>query len=169
MTPADGEPAELPPEVYAQRGLVGMTFDEFEVGEEHWSPGRTVTESDITLFSAVSSDWNPHHVDAQFASTTPLGERIAHGGLVVALCSGLVVRVRVFERTIVALLEWTWRFQRPVVIGTRLQARIRVVEKIETSNPQRGIVVFEVAAMNERDEEVAVGVWKVMTVREAGG
>jgi len=152
---------------YASRGLEGLTFDEFKVGDEFWSPGRTVTESDITMFSALSSDWNPHHVDAHFAATTALGQRIAHGGLVVAIAAGLVVRVRLFERTIVALLEWTWRFMRPVVIGTRLQARIRVVEKIETSNPERGIVVFEVAAINEEDEEAAVGVWKVLTLRQA--
>jgi acyl dehydratase len=154
-------------DAYASRGLVGLTFDEFNVGDEYWSPGRTVTESDITLFAAISSDWNPHHVDAQFASTTALGQRIAHGGLVVAIAAGLVVRVRVFERTIVALLEWTWKFMRPVVIGSRLQARIRVLEKIETSNPERGIVVFEVAAINEDDDEVAVGTWKVLTLRRA--
>jgi acyl dehydratase len=119
------------------------------------------------MFSAISADWNPHHVDAQFASTTALGQRIAHGALVVSICAGLVVRVRVFEKTIVALLEWTWKFSRPVVIGTRLQVRIRVVEKIETSNRERGIVVFEVTGINEDDEPVAVGTWKVLTLRDA--
>ena len=157
MTPVD-----------AQRGLVGRAFDEFSVGDEFWSPGRTVTEADIVAFSAFSADWNPHHVDQQFAETTALGQRIAQGALVVAICSGLVVRTRIFERTIIALLEWNWRFLHPTLIGSRLQARVRVVERIETSNPKRGIVVFEIAGINERDEEAVVGIWKVLMLREGG-
>jgi acyl dehydratase len=150
-----------------QRGLVGSTFDELSVGDEFWSPARTVTEGDITAFASLSGDWNPHHVDAEFAAASPLGVRLAHGGLVVTILSGLVVRLRIFEATIVALLEWTWKFQRPVLAGTRLQARVRIAEKKETSNPERGIIDYEVAGINEDDEVVVLGVWKVLMLRSA--
>ncbi len=160
MAPADTNEVAL-------RGLTGFTFDQFAVGDEHWSPGRTVTEADITQFSMFTGDWNPHHCDAEFARTPALGERLAHGGLVVAVCSGLVVRTRIFERTIVALLEWTWRFSKPTLIGTRLQARIRVTDLKETRDPGRGIVTFEVAAIDQSDEVVALGEWKILMLRDA--
>lgn len=150
----------------ARRGLVGLTFDELSVGDEHWSPGRTITETDITNFSAFSGDWNPHHSDAVFAESTALGERIAHGALVVAVCSGLVVRLRLFERTIIALLEWTYAFSKPVLVGTRLQVRVRVLDKKETRNPARGIATFEVAAIDQDDEQAARGEWKVLLLRD---
>lgn len=149
----------------AMRGIVGTTFDELTVGDEHWSPGRTVTETDIVNFCALSGDWNPHHSDAVFSGETALGERIAPAALVVAITTGLAVRLRVFEGTIVALLEWTYKFTSPVVIGTRLQVRFSVLQKRETSNPARGVVRWEVAAFNERDEQVAVGEWTMLMLR----
>jgi acyl dehydratase len=151
----------------AMRGVVGRTFDELNVGDEQWSPGRTVTETDIVNFCALSGDWNPHHSDALFSGSTATGERIAPGALVVAITTGLVVRLRVFEGTIVALLEWTYKFTRPVVIGTRLQVRLRVLSKRETKNPARGIVRWEVAAFNEHDEQAAVGEWTMLMLRSS--
>jgi acyl dehydratase len=151
----------------AMRGIVGTTFDELNVGDEHWSPGRTVTETDIVNFCALSGDWNPHHSDALFSGETALGERLAPAALVVAITTGLVVRLRVFEGTIVALLEWTYKFTKPVVIGTRLQVRLRVLSKRETSNPARGVVRWEVAAFNENDEQAAVGEWTMLMLRNS--
>lgn len=154
----------------ATRGLVGSTYDELELGEEFWSPGRTVTEADIVNYAALSGDWNPHHVDAEFAAASPLGIRLAHGGLVLTIATGLVVRLRIFESTIIALLEWNWKFQRPVLPGTRLQVRVRIAGKTETRNPERGIIDYEVAVIDEEDEIAALGVWKVLMLRgEPGG
>lgn len=151
----------------ATRGLVGQTFDDFTVGDEWWSPARTVTETDIVNFAAFSGDWNPHHVDATFADQTGMGSRIAHGTLVIAICSGLFIRLRIFEETIVALLELRYTFSRPTRIGTRLQVHVRVIDKRETSNPSRGIITFQVTGVNQDDEPVAVGEWKILMRRGA--
>lgn len=151
----------------ATRGLVGYTFDEFKVGDEHWSPARTITEADLVNFSAFSADWNPHHVDELFAQEAGMGERLAHGAMLVAVASGLFVRTRIFEKTIVALLEWNYKFTKPVLIGTRVQVRIRVKDLKETKNPERGIVTFEVAAFDEEDEQLALAEWKILMLRSS--
>jgi acyl dehydratase len=151
----------------ATRGLVGQTFEEFEVGQEYWTPGRTVTEADLVAYAAFSGDWNPHHVDATFAQSTKIGQRLAHGGLVLSVLTGLVVRLRVFESTIVALLEWRWRYSAPTLIGTRLQARVRVIDKRETRNPDHGVVTFDITAFDQDDKEIVASEWRILVLRRA--
>jgi acyl dehydratase len=154
----------MPTEDAALRGTTGLYFDEFEVGTEYWTPGRTITEADFLMHSMFSGDWNSHHVDHVFAQATAMGERIAHAALVQSVSTGLFVRIRVFENTIVALLEWTYRFKKPVLIGTRIQLRVRVAETKPTSNPERGIVTFDIAVVDEHDAEFATGQWKMLVL-----
>jgi acyl dehydratase len=156
------------PDHTALRGTTGLCFEEFELGSEYWTPGRTITEADFLMHSMFSGDWNSHHVDHVFAEATEMGERIAHAALVLSVSTGLFVRIRVFENTIVALLEWTYRFRKPVLIGTRLQVRVRVAETKPTSNPNRGVVTFDVAVLDEHDDEYAAGKWTMLVLTRAG-
>src|SRR5438477_8006655 len=68
-------------------------FEDCRVGDTALSPGRTVTETDIVLFAAFTGDWLPIHTDAEYAKTGPFGERIAHGFLVLAVGSSLLLRL----------------------------------------------------------------------------
>src|SRR5262249_19212580 len=68
-----------------------LYFDDVEVGQEWESSGRTVTEADVVNFAGVSGDFNPIHMDHEFAKTTPFRRPIAHGLLVFAIGSGLGV------------------------------------------------------------------------------
>ena len=77
-------------------------FEDFEVGAETVTDSRTVTEADVVAFAGVSGDYNPLHVDVEFARTTPFGERIAHGLLGLAIASGLVSRTGAIEGTTLA-------------------------------------------------------------------
>jgi acyl dehydratase len=52
--------------------------------------GRTVTEADVAAFAGLTGDFHPQHVDAEWAASSPFGERIAHGLLVLSLAAGLV-------------------------------------------------------------------------------
>jgi len=152
----------------ALRGTTGLCFEEFEVGADYWTPGRTITEADFLMHSMFSGDWNSHHVDHVFAEAGTMGERIAHAALVLSVSTGLFVRIRVFENTIVALLEWTYRFKKPVLIGTRVQVHVRVAATKPTSSPDRGIVTFEVSVVDEHDAEYASGEWTMLVLTRAG-
>ncbi|MFW5680752.1 MAG: MaoC/PaaZ C-terminal domain-containing protein, partial [Pseudomonadota bacterium] len=76
---------------------------------DHVQLSKTLTETDVTLFTAVSGDFDPIHVDEAYARTTPFGRRIAHGLLAMALLSGTAslmsakARARGFAGTSVSL------------------------------------------------------------------
>ena len=66
-----------------------LYFDELDGGESFETAGRTVTESDLVSFSALTGDWHPQHADADWAAAGPFGERVAHGMLVLSYSLGL--------------------------------------------------------------------------------
>ena len=67
----------------------GMYLEDFEVGKVYESGGRTITEADIVNFAGVSGDFNPLHMDEEFAKTNLFGKRIAHGALGFIISTGL--------------------------------------------------------------------------------
>jgi acyl dehydratase len=144
----------------------GLYFEEFEMGREFESAARTVTETDIINFAALTGDWNALHTDAEFAKTTPFGERIAHGMLGLAISSGLSVRSGIFDGTLVAFLGMEWKFTGPIKIGDTIRQKSFVKDRRETSKSDRGIVVLSVQVLNQRDEIVQEGVRTVMMKRK---
>jgi acyl dehydratase len=140
-------------------------FEDFEVGAETVTDSRTVTEADVVAFAGVSGDYNPLHVDAEFARTTPFGERIAHGLLGLAIASGLVSRTGAIEGTTLAFLSTEWRFTAPIKLGDTITVHSRVADKRETSRPDRGIVTFAVQVVNQRSEVVQEGTQTLLMKR----
>jgi acyl dehydratase len=65
-------------------------FEQLSVGERFSSGARTVRDTDVIVFSALTGDWHPQHCDPEWAAGSPFGERIAHGMLVLSLAVGLV-------------------------------------------------------------------------------
>jgi acyl dehydratase len=104
-----------------------------EVGDQA-EFSKTVTETDLALFAAVSGDFDPIHVDEAYARTTPFGRRIAHGGLSLALLSTVAAQIsrRARDRgsrgTSVSLGYDRIRFLAPVFVGDTLPARYTVLE-----------------------------------------
>jgi acyl dehydratase len=104
-----------------------------EVGDQA-EFSKTVTETDLALFAAVSGDFDPIHVDEAYARTTPFGRRIAHGGLSLALLSTVAAQIsrRARDRgsrgTSVSLGYDRIRFLAPVFVGDTLTARYTVLE-----------------------------------------
>ena len=93
---------------------------------------KTLTETDVALFTAISGDFDPIHMDEQHAKTTAFGRRIAHGILSMALLSGAAslmsakARERRFAGTSVSLGYDRIRFVHPVFIGDTLTATYTV-------------------------------------------
>lgn len=152
-----------------------LYFEDFEVGQRFQTPARTVTEADVVNFAGVSGDYNPIHTDAEFAKTTPFGQRIAHGLLVLSMLTGLRQRSGHFEGTVIAWMEIrNYKFLKPVFIGDTVRGESEILEKHETSKPDRGVVVQRVRVLNQRGEVVQEGEFVTMIRRrpvpsEAGG
>jgi acyl dehydratase len=146
-----------------------LYFEDFQVGQRFTTPARTVTEADIANFAGVSGDFNPIHTDAEFAKTTPFGERIAHGLLVLSMLTGLRQRSGHFEGTLIAWLEIrNYRFLKPVLIGDTVHGETEILEKRETSRPDRGVLVQRVRVVNQRGEVVQEGEFVTMVKRREG-
>jgi acyl dehydratase len=146
--------------------VLGMYFDDFPLDEEYVSPGRTITETDIVMFSGVSGDFNPLHSDAEFAKSGPFGQRIAHGALLLSIATGLVGRLGVIEGTAIAFTGLTWKFSKPVFIGDTVRVVLKASKK-RAVGTQAGLLIADIRIMNQREEVVQSGEWTVMVKRKA--
>ncbi|CAB3790985.1 Bifunctional protein PaaZ [Paraburkholderia caffeinitolerans] len=143
-------------------------WEDMEPGLAFETASRTVTEADVTNFAALSADYNRVHVDAHYAASTPWGTRIAHGMLVASILSGLNTRTvvnQLLEPSLIGLLEMSFRFPKPTLIGDTLHGRIEVSGRRETSNPARGIVDFRRVAINQHNEIVCECDARMMLLR----
>jgi acyl dehydratase len=145
----------------------GLHFEEFEIGAAYTSQGRTITEGDVVAFAGLSGDFNPLHMDAEFAATTPFGERIAHGMLTVIISTGMSNWTGIFAGTTLALMEQNIQYKAPVMFGDTVHLEMTVTEKKETSKPDRGIVKFDAKMINQRGESVVDMVWTLMMKRRS--
>jgi acyl dehydratase len=144
----------------------GLTFDEFEIGTAYESQARTITEADVVSFAGLSGDFNPLHTDAEFAKTTPFGERIVHGMLTVAISTGMSNWTGLFAGTTIALVEQNIQYKGAVKFGDTVRLRLEVAEKKESSKPDRGIVKFAARMLNQRDELVVDMQWTLLMKRQ---
>ena len=142
--------------------MVGRNPEEFEVGEELVTPARTVTEADIVMFSGLSGDYSPHHTDDEFCKTLPFKGKIAHGPLVIAISSGLIVSLNLWRETALALMEMNVKFKGATVMGDTIRVFVKVSDKKETKKGDKGIVTFDQIVKNQRDEELVEMRWLIM-------
>ncbi|HEX5620837.1 MAG TPA: MaoC/PaaZ C-terminal domain-containing protein [Solirubrobacteraceae bacterium] len=131
--------------------LWSAPFEALEVGQEFTTRGRTITEADVVGFASLTGDWHPQHSDAQWASASPFGERIAHGMLVVSLAAGLVP----FDPARVIALRQVSQatFKRPVRFGDTIHVEGRVAE-LASGSEDAGLVTFAWSVVNQEDRIV---------------
>ncbi|MBV9782598.1 MAG: MaoC family dehydratase [Acidisphaera sp.] len=103
--------------------MAGISFEDLQLGQSA-SLGKTITEADIVLFAAVSTDTNPVHLDAEAAKTSVFGERVAHGMLAAGLISAVLGTRLPGHGTV--YLGQTLRFRAPVKIGDTVTATAEV-------------------------------------------
>lgn len=133
-----------------------LFFDDVEVGQEWLSLGRTITETDIVNFAGLSGDFNPIHIDHEFASTTPFRKPIAHGLLVFSIASGLTLNCPPM-RTLAFLAIRDWQFKEPVFIGDTVRVRGRVLQKEARANGRRGVITWHREIINQHDKIIQDG------------
>ena len=141
----------------------GLYFEEFQAGDELVSPGRTVTETDIVQFSALTGDWTQLHSDAVWAAETPFGQRIAHGALGLSIATGLLARMGVIEGTALAFRGIDeWKFSKPIFIGDTIHVAARVAETKAVPRLGGGQVILDVSVVNQKGDVCQRGLWNVL-------
>jgi len=139
--------------------LSNFTYDEITIGQTARYSKR-VEEQDILLFAALSGDLNPVHLDADFAASTPFGERIAHGMLTGAVVSAALAMELPGPGTI--YLGQSLRFRLPVKIGDTVTVELEVTDKQD----RRKTVTLDCRVRNQDDRLVATGTAEVVAPGE---
>ena len=142
----------------------GQYFEEFKIGNTFNSEARTITEDDVIRFADLSGDHNRIHTDANYASKTIFGERIAHGMLGLSVVSGLAANLGFTEDTVIALRSIDWKFKSPIKIGDSIKGSFVVSDKRELVGKNSGLIIFDVKVFNQADLIVQTGKW-VMIIK----
>ena len=138
-------------------------FEDFEEGQEFISVGRTITESDFVMHSALSGDWTELHTNKEYAQEQDFGERIAHGPMTFVQATGLVYRTGIVERTAYAFLGMNYMdLPNSVNIGDTLQLEIVVSNKKEVGRDDVGMVVLDAEMENQVGATVFEGDMKFL-------
>ena len=147
--------------------MESLYFEDFELGQEFITRSRTITEADVVAFAGLSGDFNPLHIDEEFAKKTMFGTRIAHGLLGLSIASGLINQLGIGEKTVMAFLGLNWNFKGALKFGDTIGVVERVIEKRETSKPDRGILRLAISVINQRGEVVQEGEHTLMIQRRS--
>ncbi|GGF69022.1 MaoC family dehydratase [Azorhizobium oxalatiphilum] len=137
--------------------MAGLYFEEFSAGQEFDHVfTRTVTEMDNTMFSLMTMNPQPLHLDAHFSEGTEWGQRLFNSLYTLGIMIGMTVYDTTLGTTVGNLGMTDVAFPRPVFHGDTLKARTKVLSvRASKSRPKVGIVEFEHTALNQRGEVVA--------------
>ena len=142
--------------------IFSRSLDDLAPGLRFQTRGRTVTEADVVAFASLTGDTHPQHVDARWAESSPFGERIAHGLLVLSYAAGLV---RFDPERVVALRRVRdVVFKRPVRLGDTIQ----VDGRIASVAPETGLVAIALDVRNQEERTVLRAVLEVIWSRDGG-
>lgn len=140
----------------------GIYFEDIEIDKEIYTARRTVLDCDVANFAGLSGDYNPLHIDDEYAKTNVFGKRIAHGTLGIAIMTGQVNQLGLFEGTTIALLEITNKFKNPIMIGSTVHTVMIPRKKTLTKNPSRGIVECDVFLVSNEGKTLIEANWVLM-------
>ena len=125
-------------------------LEDFKPGQVFTSAGRTITEADLTFFSMISGDWNPIHADAEFAGKTRYGQRVVHGTLGIAICTGMLQQLGIFEESVIAMLNLReWKFLAPLLIGDTVHLELEILGVEPGKSGKSGKVVRRFRLVNQ--------------------
>lgn len=136
-----------------------VPIDQLKVGDAAESR-KTVSESDVYLFADITGDFNPVHVDREFAERTPFGARVAHGPLTFSLCAGLLGTELPGLGTVAVTNEVS--YEAPVYIGDTIRVRVEV----GGLDPERNRATMLVTWTNQDGTQVASGTMVVKPPRQ---
>ena len=139
--------------------MLGKTVQEINIGETA-SFTKTVTEYDVYSIAGVTGDFNPAHIDSEFASETSFGKRIAHGILSIGFISTVLGTQLPGPGSI--YIHQSCDFKRPIFIGDTITSTVEVTKKDE----ERNRVWLHTFCTNQKNELVVDGEAVMMPVRK---
>jgi acyl dehydratase len=145
---------------------IHLYADDVAVGQQWQSLGRTITEADIVNFAGLSGDFNPIHLDHEFARSTPFHRPIAHGLLVFSVGSGLALYIPPM-RTLAFVGIRDWQFKGPVFIGDTVHVHTKILEKEVRARGRRAVITWFRQVINQDGKVVQEGV--TQTIVEGRG
>lgn len=148
--------------------MAGLYFEAFEIGQEFVHEiRRTVTDMDNILFSSLTYNPAPIHIDHAYAATTEFGRPLMNSLFTLGLVIGLSVQDTTFGTTIGNLGMSETSFPKPVFAGDTIRAVTKVLDlRASQSRPTQGIVTFEHLGLNQRDEIICRTVRGALMMRK---
>ncbi len=145
-------------------------YEDCNVGDKTVTPGRTITETDIVMFSAMTGDWNAMHSDEEYASKhTGFGRRVAQGLLILSTGLGLLSRNGWFTfwpKSLECITSMDkCRFHAPVAIQDTIRLEAEIIAKQDMS-PAMGLITTRLRIRNQRNEKVLTADVKIMARRK---
>jgi 3-hydroxybutyryl-CoA dehydratase len=145
-----------------------LYFEDCRIGDRASGPARTITETDIVQFAALTGDWHPLHTDAEYAKEAIFGERIAHGMLILAIGTGLIYRssdnIALPRFAIAAAGLDKVRFVYPTKVGDTVSLQSEVTQTQEMG-ADRGLIIVRHRMVNQRREVVLTFTTKTLAQR----
>jgi acyl dehydratase len=140
--------------------MAPLYFDELKVGDSWRSRARTITEADVVNFACITGDFDPLHVDHEYARNTPFRKPIAHGLLGLSWMAGLSTTApSVKTAAFVAIRDW--RFLQPAFIGDTVHVVTEVTE-LAPRGRRRGLVVWKRKLINQQGTVLQEGVLETL-------
>lgn len=134
--------------------LKNVKYEDYEIGDSAFH-AKTVTEADVIIFAGISGDFNPLHVNAEFAKTQQFGKRVVHGCFSSALISA-ALGVKLFGPGALYISQKV-DFRKPVYIGDTLTAVATVKEKFTKKEGKLKFLKVETNVYNQDDVLVTEG------------
>ena len=131
-------------------------LEDFQVGDTFQIPAKTLTDAHFVCFAGLTGDQHPIHYDDEYAKTTRFGKRVAHGLLLTALTAvGASTLSSMLEGSMIAFVEQSARFLKPVFIGDTITPELEVSEVVPKTNV--GLLRLTTRVKNQRGETVLEG------------
>ncbi len=140
----------------------GMLYDEWELNKAYHTSARTITESDVCGYCALSGDYNPFYTNALFAKNGFYKQPIVPGGLTFIISNGLDCQTLWVDGSYIGLLDQQMSFLKPVYVGDTIYLTMTPVAKRLSKKPGRGIITYRISVFNQNDEMVMDGQWIIL-------
>lgn len=140
-------------------------FEDYKIGEEFTIKEFVITEEDIKKFAELTYDFNPLHLDKEYARKSGYKNAISHGLLGVSLCSGMAYKSGLFDRRVLGLISQTIKYKKPIYVNEPLKFTLRVINKKDIPNSMGGLVIFDTKLTDTEGNILIIGEWSILILK----